>query len=553
MTLHPTPRMALVLVLVLLTLLPRVGWLPRAEAATLAFAVTSATDAPDATPGDGLCASTAGGACTLRAAVQEANAQPLGSAVHVGLPAGHYLLTLGELDVISSTVIISGAGAATTVVDAESHSRVLRVSAGSTVGLGLLTLTGGATPARSSGGGLYNSGTLSIVNSTISSNTALIGGGLYNNGALAITNSAIRGNTASRGDGGGLYNNNNGILTITNSAIRGNTASGGGGLYNNGTLTITNSAIRGNTASDGGGLYNNGTLVITNSAIRGNTSDGLYNKGILTIANSAIISNTTSFSGGGLASEGGALAITNSVISGNTALEMGGGLFSSSAVAITNSVISSNTSAAGGGLDNGGGALAITNSAIISNTASLFGGGLFNNSLLTLTNSTVSGNAAAQGAGLYASGGCCVFPTAVAIAYSTISNNTATTQGGGLDNASGLALVVVTGPSWRATRRQTVRARRRQKGRATTWIAASPVAWRSPRTSPPRTPCSARWPTTVAPPQPWPCCLVVRLSTTAAPAPLAARPPTSGGSGVPRGQPATSGPSSGRQGALLRT
>jgi len=165
----------------------------------------------------------------------------------------------------------------------------------------------------------------------------------------------------------------------------------------------------------------------------------------------------------------------------------------------------------------------------------------------------VSGNAAAQGAGLYASGGCCVFPTAVAIAYSTISNNTATTQGGGLDNASGLALVVVTGPSWRATRRQTVRARRRQKGRATTWIAASPVAWRSPRTSPPRTPCSARWPTTVAPPQPWPCCLVVRLSTTAAPAPLAARPPTSGGSGVPRGQPATSGPSSGRQGALLRT
>ena len=501
MTLHPTPRMALVLVLVLLTLLPRVGWPSRAEAATLAFAVTSATDAPDATPGDGLCASTAGGACTLRAAVQEANAQPLGSAVHVGLPAGHYLLTLGELDVISSTVIISGAGAATTVVDAESHSRVLRVSAGSTVGLGLLTLTGGATPARSSGGGLYNSGT----------------------------------------------------LTITNSAIRGNTASGGGGLYNNGTLTITNSAIRGNTASDGGGLYNNGTLVITNSAIRGNTSDGLYNKGILTIANSAIISNTTSFSGGGLASEGGALAITNSVISGNTALEMGGGLFSSSAVAITNSVISSNTSAAGGGLDNGGGALAITNSAIISNTASLFGGGLFNNSLLTLTNSTVSGNAAAQGAGLYASGGCCVFPTAVAIAYSTISNNTATTQGGGLDNASGLALVVVTGPSWRATRRQTVRARRRQKGRATTWIAASPVAWRSPRTSPPRTPCSARWPTTVAPPQPWPCCLVVRLSTTAAPAPLAARPPTSGGSGVPRGQPATSGPSSGRQGALLRT
>jgi len=103
MTLHRTPRMALVLVLVLLTLLPRVGWPSRAEAATLAFAVTSATDAPDATPGDGLCASTAGGACTLRAAVQEANAQPLGSAVHVGLPAG-------KRQVSDRTGVIGGVG-----------------------------------------------------------------------------------------------------------------------------------------------------------------------------------------------------------------------------------------------------------------------------------------------------------------------------------------------------------------------------------------------------------------------------------------------------------
>ena len=43
-----------------------------ASAAT--FSVTSTADAPDAAVGDGVCA-TAGGACTLRAAVEEANAQ----------------------------------------------------------------------------------------------------------------------------------------------------------------------------------------------------------------------------------------------------------------------------------------------------------------------------------------------------------------------------------------------------------------------------------------------------------------------------------------------
>src|SRR5262245_32787105 len=42
-------------------------------AAAATFAVDSTVDAVDAAPGDGVCAS-AGGSCTLRAAIQEANA-----------------------------------------------------------------------------------------------------------------------------------------------------------------------------------------------------------------------------------------------------------------------------------------------------------------------------------------------------------------------------------------------------------------------------------------------------------------------------------------------
>ncbi len=45
-----------------------------ADKALATFTVDSTGDAGDATPGDGICA-TAGGACTLRAAVQESNTQ----------------------------------------------------------------------------------------------------------------------------------------------------------------------------------------------------------------------------------------------------------------------------------------------------------------------------------------------------------------------------------------------------------------------------------------------------------------------------------------------
>ena len=51
------------------------------------------------------------------------------------------------------------------------------------------------------GGGIFNTGTLTINNSTISGNTAAAlmptGGGIYNGGTLTINNSTISGNSAS--------------------------------------------------------------------------------------------------------------------------------------------------------------------------------------------------------------------------------------------------------------------------------------------------------------------------------------------------------------------
>ena len=96
------------------------------------FTVDSTADALDALPGDGTCA-TGTGACTLRAAIQETNALP--GADTIMLPAGTYLLTLGHSDLDSSgdldvrdTLAIQGAGAATTIIDANHASRVIQVA-----------------------------------------------------------------------------------------------------------------------------------------------------------------------------------------------------------------------------------------------------------------------------------------------------------------------------------------------------------------------------------------------------------------------------------------
>ncbi|MCZ6695774.1 MAG: CSLREA domain-containing protein, partial [Acidobacteria bacterium] len=59
------------------------------------FTVDSTADEVDATPGDGICA-TAGGACTLRAAVQEANADI--AIDTIDLPAGIYSFSLAGMD-----------------------------------------------------------------------------------------------------------------------------------------------------------------------------------------------------------------------------------------------------------------------------------------------------------------------------------------------------------------------------------------------------------------------------------------------------------------------
>ncbi len=175
----------------------RIAMLPVAD-----FLVDAPVEGSDMAPGDGLCM-TAEGACTLRAAVQEANALP--GKQSIALPRDTYMLNLdnatvvaafagaaatptedaaasGDLDITDALDII-GLGADTTVLDANGQDRVIDVLNGATVTIRGVALTGGkpADAASSYGGGLRNVNgivTLSYVN--INANESLGGGGIAN-------------------------------------------------------------------------------------------------------------------------------------------------------------------------------------------------------------------------------------------------------------------------------------------------------------------------------------------------------------------------------------
>src|SRR5688572_10875507 len=181
----------------------------------LTFEVDSTSDAVDANAGDGLCA-TRTGTCTLRAAVQEANARPGADAIR--LPAGTYELAIpplnqndiatGDLD-ITDSLTIDGAGASSTIVDAgiplpgappEVHGldRLFEVLVDEgTANFSGVTLRDGY--AAEFGGAIMNNSTATVTvsASTLTGNVAGKAGGAIDNhlgGAVDVRDSMLSGN-----------------------------------------------------------------------------------------------------------------------------------------------------------------------------------------------------------------------------------------------------------------------------------------------------------------------------------------------------------------------
>jgi hypothetical protein len=242
-----------------------------------------------------------------------------GSTITFGTSLRGNILLTNSLD-ITKSLTIHGPGAQVLSIRGGNNIYRMNVHAGASVTISGLTFQ------NSTDSGIFNEGSLTLINSMVSHNRSIAGtgGGIHNHrGALRLINCIVSHNTASGlfSSGGGIFNDE-GSLMLFNSVITNNKSSGdypgadGGGIYNGGTLTLTNSTVSGNMSSSksdsdrGGGIANFGTLTLTNSTVSGNTVTGQY-----------------SSDGGGIANGPNTrVTLTNSTISGNTSFSKGGGI-----------------------------------------------------------------------------------------------------------------------------------------------------------------------------------------------------------------------------------
>lgn len=310
------------------------------------FVVNSNGDGADSAPGDGVCETASGnGICTLRAAIGEANA--LAGDDAITFEPGISLIEVAGNLLINSNLSIVGPGAnvltIANVAPQGTGNRVFQIG-NFAVSIHGLRITGGNVTG--SGGGILNSGVLSLTNVAVDQNRSTsFGGGIRSTNTLLIRNSTITANTSTASTSGGISFAGTNLL-ISRSAIRGNSSSGNGGGANisaSASATIENSTISGNTAgaASGGIFLNRGT--INNSTISGNTANGAgANDGgggirIQAGTNSVSISSTTitnnsapnaeSGSRSGIWHETGTLTLQNTIVAANTTqdIQLSGG------------------------------------------------------------------------------------------------------------------------------------------------------------------------------------------------------------------------------------
>ncbi|MDQ3725566.1 MAG: CSLREA domain-containing protein, partial [Actinomycetota bacterium] len=299
----------------------RTKWIPVACAAlALALFAPAASQAATFTVNTTADTSVAGGctteaACSLRDALTAANASGDPEDVVV-VPAGVYLVEKGELTAGGGEALaIRGAGARSTVIDAQGKSRVFNV-AGGKVTIEGVTVTGGNAP-EGLGGEVPGDG----------------GGILAFEAEELILNAVnVVGNTAAK-NGAGVSAPPEGssrpavtinASTIANNKVTGGTVQGfGGGIYVLGDFSLTNSTVAGNSAESTIGTVQGGGVLVALDPT--DTEPSKVN-----IVNSTIAGNSV-----GAGGVGGGLAVYNPTPGVVTTLT------------VTNTIVANNTGPAG--------------------------------------------------------------------------------------------------------------------------------------------------------------------------------------------------------------
>lgn len=184
-------------------------------------------------------------------------------------------------------------------------TRVFEVEAGVTAKFEGLTITGGQA-GYNTGGGILNSGTLTLIDCAVTNNlvytTGLsLGGGIFNSGTLTLIRTQVSGNAA---------------LAVPNRGTGGTMLAEGGGIFSVGTLRLLDSQMTGNkvvadsiarpATALGGGVYSFGTLTARHSTFDANQAD----------ARSTILAVADAEGGGGYFTTGSA-TLNDCTVNGN--------------------------------------------------------------------------------------------------------------------------------------------------------------------------------------------------------------------------------------------
>jgi hypothetical protein len=382
------------------------------------------------------------GSGSLRDAVLQFNADTGTDDDLIQLEAGTYSLTIqnvggrhetagltGDLNLTQTSHrwIIQGAGPSTIIDASQLQDRVFQVvNPGTQVVFRDLVIQGGLAQDNGADGALAGT-------------TDALGGGILNNGGdVTLDNVVLQNNGAQGGDaavrtalghnalGGGIYSTG-GALTIAGATIANNQATGGGG----GASSHSQSAGAGGSAS-GGGLYaSGGSLDISVSGFANNRATG--GRGGDGHVSYTFYGNTFGFGGGpGGTAQGGGLYVSGgslTVVSSTLASDQGTGGSPGVGASVGSSV------AQGGGLYifSNAGTPAVTGSTLSENSATYDGGGIYNQGTLTVSDSTLSGNSGGgAGGGIYNQG-------TLTVSDSTLSGNSAG-GGGGIKNGGTLTV-----------------------------------------------------------------------------------------------------------------
>jgi CSLREA domain-containing protein len=334
------------------------------------------------------------GACTLREAIANANANSrpnrdcipgISNDKIVFSVAGTITLGGSELPLITGKLLIDGGNVIT--VTGNDASRILETNSALT--LSELTLVHG------------------FVNSSD-------GGAILNHGAkLVLDHVTFSNNVAASGADGGAVASAGGTLKIMSSSFDQNSGDLGAAVLATGVLfQVDDTSFTGNHGALSGAIYSAAPLSMSGSTISGNTSSvyagGLWvTKG--TITDTTIANNTASEFGGGLLvglSGTDRVVLDRVSVVDNVAECAGGGVLevgnSTTTLQILNSTVAGNSATAGscpgffGGIMNGflapAGRLLIANSTIANNSANTDGGGIATDGPTALVNATVAGN-----------------------------------------------------------------------------------------------------------------------------------------------------------------